>query len=94
MKTRCLALALLLTLAFSGCGDRGGEAGQVTRQILRIEQEGQLVYEGELAAADGELRFMGSAGEYVAEVRDGRVRMLSALCPDKLCMKQGWAEHV
>jgi thiamine biosynthesis lipoprotein len=91
-----LLLGLALLLSACGGADRvltADEQPAASVQMLRIEQEGQLVYEGELAAAEGELRFTGSAGEYVAEVRSGRVRMLTAHCPDKLCLKQGWVEH-
>jgi thiamine biosynthesis lipoprotein len=97
MNKKALSLFLLaLILLLTACGaaaDLSAQQPDSSVRMLRIEQEGQIVYEGELAAAEGELRFSGSAGEYVAEVRSGRVRMLSAHCPDKLCMKQGWAEH-
>jgi hypothetical protein len=63
-----------------------------------VEQEGTVLYEGRLSAEamtdEGEkLRFTGSHGEYIVEVRNGKVRMLSAQCPDKLCVKQGWVSH-
>lgn len=31
-------------------------------------------------------------GENVIEIKDKRVRMKEASCPDKLCVKQGWIE--
>lgn len=71
---------------------------QDTVKVVRVEQDGVVIYEKALKASDaaGEaeiLRFTGSAGEYVIEIKDGKVRMLSALCPDKLCVRQGWVAH-
>lgn len=77
---------------------RFSQGDESSRKIV-IEQAGSVVYEedypGQRAGeAEGkQLCFRGSAGEYVVEVQDGKARMLSAHCPDKLCMRQGWTDN-
>lgn len=71
-----------------------------TAQRVVIEQECVVVYEGLLkdrygapVHADGEtLHFMGRAGEYTVAFKGGKVCMLSAQCPDQLCVHQGWCD--
>ena len=64
-----------------------------------VEQEGRVVYEGLLqdesgkpVHVDGQIHMKGSAGEYIVEFQDGKVRMLLSHCPDKICMNEGWTE--
>jgi hypothetical protein len=64
---------------------------------LIIKQENVIIYETLLPAGEGQekkqLYFTGMAGEYVVEIEGGKARMLSAQCPDKLCVHQGWISH-
>ncbi len=34
----------------------------------------------------------GPLGENIVEIKDGKVRMKDAPCPEKLCVKEGWIE--
>jgi len=36
---------------------------------------------------------MGRVGPSVVEIDGGRLRMLEALCPGRVCVNQGWIEH-
>ena len=65
-----------------------------------VEQEGVVTYEallqdenGIAIHADEQLSFKGKAGEYIVEIKDGKVRMLSSHCPDKVCANEGWTDQ-
>ena len=90
-----LAASLLFSAAFIGW--RGWRAEPASALQVVIEQEGHIVYEAllqyensQLVSNDEPLRLEGSAGEYVVEIQNGKVRMLSSHCPDKVCMAVGW----
>ena len=65
-----------------------------------VEQAGRIVYSAQLqnefgqsVHADMKLYFEGSAGEFIIEVKEGKVRMLLAHCPDKICMGEDWTDQ-
>jgi hypothetical protein len=96
-----LVLAALLWTVHPAEGWRGRQDSRPPEEKrLVVQQERRVVYEGRLdqldqgeAEAGQQLRFTGRLGEYVVEIREGKVRMLSAQCPDKLCVRQGWTDH-
>jgi len=36
------------------------------------------------------MRFVGTKGPFVVEIRDGKVRMKDSTCPGKCCVEMGW----
>ena len=69
---------------------RSGPGGGV---LARVYQRGELVEEirldrvreGPTLSAD-----RGGGAENVVEVEPGRIRIVSATCPDQVCVRQGW----
>lgn len=46
-----------------------------------------------LLTEDRILKIKGSLGTTEIEIKDGRIRVLSSPCRDRICMKQGWIAH-
>jgi hypothetical protein len=66
--------------------------GQATRVIVEIE--GEVVQELDLGKDIDQLRFETGYGFNTVEIKDGKVRVADADCPDLLCVHTGWREHV
>ena len=66
--------------------------GQGTRVIIEIE--GQVVQELDLSQDVDGLRLETRHGLNTVEIKDGKVRVAEADCPDLLCVHTGWREHV
>ncbi|MDR1617313.1 MAG: NusG domain II-containing protein [Syntrophomonadaceae bacterium] len=102
MKQKRIAVFLILLLSAASLlvwfrvGTISG-VGSSSAKKLVIEQENVIIYEALLTEGEPQetkrLYFTGLAGEYVVETEGGKVRMLSAQCPDKLCVHQGWSSH-
>ena len=76
----CLGLSLWL---FQG-GSRG--------TVANVYQNGVCIRSIDLAAVTEGYTFTvtDEAGENVVEVAPGRIRVLSADCPDQVCVRMGW----
>ncbi len=57
---------------------------------MRVSERGKVTEEY-LITEDGEHVLGG--GSNTIEIKDGRVRMKDADCPDRICMRQGWIER-
>ena len=57
----------------------------------KIYQDGECLYAIDLAAVEEpyQMTISGNA-ENVIEVEKGRIRVVSATCPDHICVEQGW----
>ena len=69
---------------------RSGPGGGV---LARVYQRGELVEEIRLDRVREAYSFplTGEGGaENVVEVEPGRIRIVSATCPDQVCVRQGW----
>ena len=82
MNKRTALLAALLAGAVLLCAgviwrQHSGPGGGV---LARVYQRGELMEE---------IRLEGGA-ENVVEVEPGRIRIVSATCPDQVCVRQGW----
>lgn len=66
--------------------------GQATRVVVEID--GKIVQELDLSKDVDELRFETKHGFNTVEIKDGKVRVKEASCPDLLCVHTGWREHV
>lgn len=83
-------LSILILLSLSGIifiKEVLPEAGTV-----RIESAGRLIYVLPLDE-DRMVSVKGVEGETVVEIKDHKVRIRDAPCPNKLCMHQGWIEY-
>ncbi len=56
---------------------------------VTIEVEGKLAYRYPLDA-DRQVEVEGPFGHLTVEIKDGKVRVTGASCPNKLCELQGW----
>lgn len=74
-----LAVAAVLLLVVR----RHGEAGSYAVVMVRNNEIGRysLAFDGIYAINDG---------KNTIEIRDGKVRMTEADCPNHLCVRQGW----
>lgn len=66
--------------------------GQATKVIIEID--GQIVQELDLSKDVNGLRLETKHGFNTVEIKDGKVRVVEADCPDLLCVHTGWREHV
>ena len=56
-----------------------------------IVQDGRVLYHFDLSRADDqiiEILFQGRAN--IVEIKEGRIRMMEAECPDHLCLRMGY----
>ena len=95
MNRRTALLAGALALAVLACAgfllwQSGHAQAAVTAQIY---QYGELVEEVRLDQVTGSytIPLSGEDGsENLVEVEPGRIRVVSANCPDQVCVNQGW----
>lgn len=95
MKKRTALLAALLGGVVLLCAgviwwQRSGPGGGV---LARVYQRGELVEEIRLDRVREAYSFplTGEGGaENVVEVEPGRIRIVSATCPDQVCVRQEW----
>lgn len=59
--------------------------------IVRVDGRDYAVYD---LSENGVYTIKGTKGSDILEVRDGRVHMTEAECPDGLCIKMGWIDKV
>lgn len=90
-----LSLVILLILLFSLAilFWQRSTASHVTRPIAYIYSSGELVRTIDLSLIQESNQFTvssASGGKNIIEVRPGAIGILSADCPDKLCVHQGF----
>lgn len=81
-----VAVLVLAWRLWSGAGTAGASAG-----VARVTDGDGAVHELPLGK-DAELTVTTSLGTNVIEVRDGRVRVREADCPNQDCVNQGWID--
>ena len=100
-KNACLAEAafaaavLLIALAgylLASAGQADAEGGHA---VAVVSRDGAVVDEIDLDAVEApyELRFDDNRGLNVAQVEPGRIRIVDADCPDKVCAHEGWIDR-
>ena len=62
--------------------------GGVAQVIISVD--GKVIRSVKLDGHHEIIRVEGADGYDVVEIRDNKVRIVEADCPDKLCLKQGW----
>ena len=95
MNRRTALLAGALALAMLACAGvllwQGGHAQAAGS--AHIDQYGELLEEVRLHQGAGSytIPLSGEDGsENLVEVEPGRIRVVSANCPDQVCVRQGW----
>ena len=86
MRVLSCVCAVLITGVCAGCG--AAESGSVAV----IRSDGEIIDEIDLEKYGGDGQFTVSAsngGENVIEIADGCISVVSASCPDKICVQQG-----
>lgn len=101
-KRACLLLLPILLL-LAGCGiyfffyiSSRSEAGSGSHSVARIYQNGILLQEIDLSAVSEAYQFTVTGDNNctnVVEVRRGSIGIISADCPDKLCVHQGFIDN-
>lgn len=95
MKKKWLKNDILLILALlllAGC------AWAVLRLTRRPGGEAVVTVDGVVVATlplgeDGRFPIAAGAGNNLVEIAGGRVRVAEADCPDRLCVRSGWARY-
>ena len=63
--------------------------------IVTVTQDGKTLYTLDLSKEkDRRITVEYDGRENVIEIKDGRIRMLEANCPDHTCINTGWLENV
>ena len=64
-------------------------------KVAVVYLDGDVIYEIELDKIEDPIEFDIASGEYINKARaeSGRICMLSANCPDKVCVNQGWIDN-
>lgn len=84
-QTAGLGLALGAVCALTGCG------GTPSAHTAEIVQDGRVLRTVDLSSVTQEERITvsGKAGTNIILIAPGEIRMLSADCPDQICVKTG-----
>ena len=92
IKTRWLAAAAALILAVSGAAAWAILTRSEPGQTAKIYVDGELTRTVDLADVGEAYEFDVSSdrGTNRVRVEKGRVRVVSADCPDKTCVEMGW----
>lgn len=90
MKNKVLIIIFALVFA-------AGIAGSVlvmtapSKNTVHVISDGEILYTFDLrTAADMTLRIGDDGNSNTIEIRDHRIRVLSADCPDQTCVRMGW----
>ncbi len=81
-----ISLAIFSFVVVIQVGKLSGEGRQVV-----IVSNGEEVVCCDLSV-DRKVEVQGFYGKSVVEIREGKVKMVSSACPNKICVKQGWIE--
>ena len=81
-----IAVLLALGIALLLIQNNRGKEGSFVVVMVQGKEEARYSL-----SIDGEYAING--GTNIIEVKDGKVRMTEALCPNHLCVKQGWIRY-
>ena len=60
---------------------------------VQIVQDGTVLYRFDLSTAEDQTIDIEYSGRInTVQIEDGKIKMLSANCPDRTCVKMGWLE--
>lgn len=63
------------------------------KNTVIIKSDGKILYTLDLSSEpDRTFEIKTDRGENTVEIKDGKIRVLSADCPDKTCVRMGWLE--
>ena len=63
--------------------------------LVTVTQDGTLLYTLDLSCEkDRTITVEYEGRKNIIEIKDGRIRMLEAECPDHICVNTGWLEDV
>lgn len=63
------------------------------KNTVIIKSDGKIMYTLDLSREpDRTFEIKTDRGENTVEIKDGKIRVLSADCPDKTCVRMGWLE--
>jgi hypothetical protein len=82
-----LLFLLLITASVAGIFISREAMPQGTEVVITVDGKPQYTLPRD---KDTTVRIPGPFGDTVVEVRDGKVRVREAHCPNRICEKQGW----
>lgn len=85
---------LLLSAALAGIVAQQLLADGRRPATIEIKAHGKLLHSIAPRTGDYQIIHLDEEGRHnVVELRDGKVRMLEANCPDQLCVRTGWVSQ-
>lgn len=92
MKNRVLIVICAMILAIGIIGSVWMLKAPHGTQV-NIVQDGETLYTFDLSTAEDQTIAIGYEGRInTVQIRNGKIRMLEAECPDKTCVHMGWLE--
>ena len=65
--------------------------GKSENNLVEISQDGKIIYTIDISEKDDTFRIDSPDGGYnLIEIKDGKICISEADCPDKTCVKTGW----
>ena len=89
MKSKTWAIILGAVLLVSACLSLWLLRPDQTAAKAEVWSEGELLYTLDLSM-DRQVTVTGSEGSNTVTVRDGKIAVTDANCPDHYCMERGW----
>ena len=87
-KVFLIVIAILLIIGVAGTA---WVLNAPAKSFVRVLSDGKTVYSGDLSLASDtvfDVEYQGHVN--TVEIKDHRIRVLSADCPDKTCVNMGW----
>lgn len=92
MKSKVLTLLCVVILLVGIAGSVWMLKAPHSTQV-NIVQDGKILYSFNLSTAEDQSLTVEYEGRInTIEIKEGRIRMLEAECPDKTCVHMGWLE--
>ena len=63
---------------------------QTNQAVIKVQGQVSAVVALQKNKPAQTIKVKGKIGEALVEIKAGKIRMLTAPCPDKICVQQGW----
>ena len=90
MKNKII-IAIIILILLTGVIGSVWVLNAPPKSFVRVLSDGKTVYSGDLSLAEDttfDVVYQGHVN--TVEIKDHRIRVLSADCPDQTCVKMGW----
>ncbi len=95
MKNAKIKILIIIAVLFFAAGVAGSiiVLNAPRKNTVVIKSDGKILYTLDLSREpDRAFEIKNDRGKNTVEIKDGKIRILSADCPDKTCVRMGWLE--